>query len=69
MAKELESYQRRLIIVCSDDGSNEDVIFTTDTEVRAADYCGPDQTVSFDGIIDADLPSMFPEESSLHRSW
>lgn len=57
----------RLIIVSTENGELEHVIFSDDTKVRAQDYCRPGQTVDYDGIIDADLPSGFPIDHMLRR--
>lgn len=61
----------RLLIVSNESGSVEDVVFLDpDNDDPAEDYCqlGDDpQTVDFDGIIEADLPTGFPVGSSLRR--
>ena len=58
----------RLIIVSTENGEREDVIFTEDNETPAADYCDPGQTVSYDEEINCELPSIFPLEYTLRRS-
>ena len=58
----------RLLQVSNDSGTKEDVYFLDeDNTDDATDYCYPDQSVDFDGIIEADLPSAFPVESQLSR--
>lgn len=57
----------RLIIVSNNSGSKEDVIFTEDYDTPATDYCTVDQEVTFDDKIEADLPTTFPLEYTLHR--
>ena len=65
----MENWQRRLIIVSDESGRREEVVFTTDDETPAEDWCAVGQTVSFDEVIDADLPGIFPEDVSLRRQW
>ena len=58
----------RLIIVSNENGSRETVYFCdSDNEDPVEDFCAPGQTVDFDEIIEADLPSSFPLESALER--
>ncbi len=58
----------RLVIVSDETGTLEDVTFMdVSNDSPAEDFCLPNQTVSFDGIITADLPFDFPLESTLRK--
>jgi hypothetical protein len=57
----------RLITWSNGDGSKEGVIFTEEFETDVADFIPFDCVVDFDGIIEADLPSGFPLNSTLDR--
>ena len=63
----MEKY--RLIMTCSEKDNRECVIFCDEEdETPAVDYCKYDETVSFDGIIEAELPGSFPVNWVLERS-
>ena len=60
----------RLIIVSDPNGENEEVRFIDaedDEGYPAEDYCSGNQTVDHDEVIEADLPSAFPLDSTLHH--
>ena len=59
--------QIRLIIASRENGENETVTFTDDVDSPAADFVTSDQTVNFDGVIEADIPDRFPIGSTLYR--
>jgi len=60
----------RLIIVSTENGDREDVVFLpAEDDTPASDFCAPDQSVDYDSIIEAELPDMFPEGYSLRRQW
>ena len=57
----------RLIIMSTDNGEHETVVFTEDFD-RSTDYWRTgDQTVDFDEQILVDLPSFFPFDNELDR--
>lgn len=63
----MEEY--RLLILSNDSGSKETVVFLDADETDSAElYCKPGQSVSFDEIIEADLPAIFPINNELNRS-
>ena len=60
--------EHRLIICSNDTGIQESVIFLDpEDDTPAEDYCRPSETVDFDGIIKADLPTSFPLNWTLNR--
>ena len=59
----------RLILAASKDGNlgKEEVTFTDDFETEASDYCTDDLEITFDKVIEADLPDIFPLNSTLSK--
>jgi len=58
----------RLIQTSNENGNRETVTFCDVEDTSpAADYCLQDDTVDFDGIIEADLPDGFPMNYTLQR--
>lgn len=58
----------RLIIVSTENGEREHVIFTDDRDAPATDWCESGQSVDFDSVIEAELPDAFPLDSALLRA-
>lgn len=58
----------RLIIMSTESGENETVIFTEDENSPGSDFLKPGQSVDFDGMISADLPGAFPTDEWLVKS-
>jgi hypothetical protein len=59
----------RLIIVSTENGEDETVVFTHDCDTPATDFCRPGQTVDYDDLIYAELPSAFPVDSPLRKEY
>ncbi len=57
----------RLIIQSSENGENECVHFTDKFDDPIEDLTIPGYDIDFDGIIDAELPSIFPLGYELQR--
>jgi len=57
------------LIVCSNESGTDETVYFLDAEDddEAVNCCHPGQTVSFDKVIEADLPSIFPIDSALQR--
>jgi len=57
----------RCIMMDTDNGSNESVVFTEDMDKDAEDFLYPGQKVIEDEKLDVELPSGFPMDYILKR--
>ena len=57
----------RLILGVKGDLEDEMVLFTDDYDTPGEDFLLPGWEISFDGVIEADLPDVFPLSSELVR--
>ena len=59
----------RIIHYINEDGSIEGVFFTDDNSMDSKDVCPQGCSVESDTNIDIDLPSSFPTEMNLEKSF
>ena len=59
------------LIIASDygNGENETILFTEDFEEEVASFLLPGQSVDYDVVIEADLPSGFPTEDLFKKNY
>jgi hypothetical protein len=58
----------RLVIVSTDNVEREEVVFTNDFESAGDSWCSPGQSVTYDKVIEDNLPGIFPINYTLRRT-